>query len=266
MQSLREFGGAFLTALISIGLMIGALSISLVEFVPKATSTPTDIQLPSPLPLTATETTLPSSTSPASIEPETPGNAPSATITATLPSNCNIPSGWTLITVQAGETIQSIADRYRTSADILRTGNCLASSNLVAGTKLYVPPVATNTSTVCTPGAVGWTKSYTVKPGDNLYRIAVDHYTTLNLIRSVNCKVGDVIHSGEVLWVPNVASRTPNPTSPAGSTATPYPTEPLTETVLPFTATFSPTNTPIPPTSTSPPSSTASGSPTIAPP
>jgi len=248
MQGWREFGGALITALISISLMIGALSISLVEFVPQATPTSTNNEPPSPAPLTATVTSPPTLTPLTTAGPALSIQTTTITSTASMPANCQIPTGWTLITVQAGDTIQTIAARYQTTADILRVGNCLPTANLVSGTKLYVPPGITSTSAACTPGAIGWTKSYVVQAGDNLYRIGLDHYTTLTLMRSVNCKVGDIIHSGEVLWVPNVATRTPYPTGLAGTPVSPVPTDPLTETALPFTATLLPTNTLIPPT------------------
>ncbi len=238
MQGGRDFTNALVIALISIGLILGALSISLVEFVPEAAPTPTSNLLPSPAALTITPTsTLP-------LESPTPSVTPVATITSTLPANCAVPFGWTQIIVQAGDTLESIAAKYRIATDDLRRGNCLFSSSLVPGSKIYVPPVAPNTSAACVPGRAGWVKNYVVKRGDNLYRIGVDHYTTLELMRRVNCKTSDTIFPGDLLWVPNIsATQVPNPTSAPGSTITSYPTDPVTETALPFTATFVPTST-----------------------
>jgi LysM repeat protein len=139
----------------------------------------------------------------------------------------------------------------------VRRANCLLIDSLVVGTVLYVPPVATNTPAICNPGASGWVKSYTVKPGDTIYRIATDHYTTAGLLKSVNCRTSDYIYTGEILWIPNVATRTPYPTPLPGSTVTPYPTDPLTETALPFTLTAIPSNTSVPPTATEIPTATA---------
>jgi LysM repeat protein len=221
----------------------GAISISSVEFITAATSTVTNELLPSPQPLTATSTIPPTATVDFSIFSATPSPIPSATITDTPPANCQIPSGWIQITVQPGETLDSISGKYRISSAEVQRGNCLPTNNLVSGTKIYVPPVAPNTSVACSPGAVGWSKSYIVRPGDNLYRIGIDHYTSLDLMRHVNCRIGDTIYVGEILWVPNVASRTPPPTPMPGSTVTAYPTDPLTETALPFTATIMPIST-----------------------
>ncbi len=250
MQGLRGFRNALVVALISVSLMIGALSISLVEFVPQAAPTASNILLPSPAPLTATSTFIPTLTPPVGFESPTPSITATFTNTTTPPASCQPPFGWGQIVIQAGETLESIAARYRISKDELSRANCLLSDNLVAGTILYAPPATTSTPVICNQGAAGWVLSYVVKPGDTFYAIASNHYTTVGLLKSVNCRISDLIHVGETLWVPNVPTRTPYPTPLPGSTVTPYPTEPLTETALPYTATIMPTNTPVPNTST----------------
>jgi LysM repeat protein len=263
---LRGLGNALVVALISIGLMVGALSISLVEFVPQATPTATDVLFSSPVPLTATLTptatlTLPPTLTPTlGLESPTPSITPTFTSTVTPPSSCLPPAGWRQIIIQAGETLDSIAARYRTSKDELRRANCLLIDNLVAGTVLYAPVVATNTPVVCSQGAAGWMKNYVVKAGDTIYAIATNHYTTAGLLKSVNCRTSDLIRVGETLWVPNVATRTPQPPRPTslpGITVTPYPTDPLTETALPYTLTVVPSDTALPPTATAMPTFTA---------
>lgn len=260
MQSLRELGNALAVALISIGLMVGALSISLVEFVPQEVTPTAQNLVFSPPPITATNTSIPTLTPTEGIESPTPSLTPTSTITLTPPASCPPPSGWSQILIQAGETLDSIAARYRTSKDELHRANCLLTDALVSGTVLYVPPVPTNTVAACSPGAANWVKGYTVRPGDTIYSIALNYYTNASLLKSVNCRASDLIYTGEVLWVPNVATRTPYPTPLPGSTVTPYPTEtdlpytitvlPFTITVLPFTATVEPSRTPIPATPT----------------
>jgi len=265
MHGLREFGNALVIALISISLMVGALSISLVEFVPKEASTPTNVIMPSPAPRTATVTPLPTQTPTLGLESPTVTNTSTLVNTNTPPASCPPPPGWVnQIIIQGGETLEILAARYRVNKDELRRANCLSSDNLVAGTILYVPPAPTSTVAVCNPGASGWSKAYTVKSGDTLYAIATNYYITAGLLRSVNCRAGDLIYTGEVLWVPTVSTRTPYPTPLPGSTVTPYPTDPLTETALPFTLTPIPTDTLIPatptviPTLTAAPTTTAS--------
>lgn len=260
-QGLRGIGNALVVALISVGLMVGALSISLVEFVPQGTATAVVNLISSPIPLTATITLTPTLTPTLGLESPTPTITPTSTITVTPPASCLPPSGWGQIVVQAGDTLDSIAARYRTGKDALRSANCLLIDSLVAGTVLYAPPVATTTPIVCAQGLAGWAKSYTVKPGDTFFGIGFNYYTSADQLKTVNCRSSDQIYVGEVLWVPNVVTRTPapRPTSLPVSTVTSasYPTEPWTETalpytatVLPFTATVMPSNTPIPATIT----------------
>lgn len=245
MQGLRDFGNALIVALLSIGLVIGALSISLVEFRPEAAATATDTLLPSPAPLTATATLPPTFTPLPGLEPATLTAIPTFT-NIVMPGSCQPPPGWGQIFIQGNDTLNSIAARYRISKDQLKTSNCLSSDNLVTGTILYVPPAPTSTAIVCSQGAAGWVKTYVVKSGDTLYSIASNHYTTAGLLRNVNCRKGNLIYPGEVLWVPNVATRTPYPTPLPESTITPYPTDPLTQTALPFTGTPVPTDIPVP--------------------
>lgn len=262
MQGMRGMTNALVVALISIGLIIGALSISLVEFAPQAAPTATNVLPPSPAPITATETAIPTLTPTLGLESPTPSATPTSTNTAIPPASCQPPFGWGPIMIQAGETLDSIAARYRTSKDELRRANCLLSDNLVAGAILYAPPAPTSTFAVCSQGAAGWVHTYIVKAGETLFGIASNHSTTVGLLKSVNCLTSDLIHAGEILWVPNVPTRTPTPTPIPGNTVTPYPTEPLTETALPYTATDMPTNTPLP-TNTPIPPPTATSAPTL---
>ena len=261
MQSLRDLGSALVVALISIGLMVGALSISLVEFVPQVTPTAADNLILSPVPLTATNTLTPTLTPTLGIESPTPSSTSTPTITSTPPASCPPPLGWGQITIQAGDTLDSIAARYRTSKEELRSANCLLIDSLVAGAVLYAPPVATTTAAVCIQGWNGWTKSYMVKPGDTFFGIGFNYYTNANQLKTVNCRISDQIYAGEMLWVPNVATRTPapHPTPLPVNTVTPYPTDPLTETALPFTTTALPFTTTVEPSN---PPATATNIPT----
>lgn len=257
MRGMRDFGNALVAALFSIGLTLGALSVSLVGFAPEETMPLVTAVIVSPMPLTATNTPLPTLTQ--AIAPDTQTPLPTNTVLA--PVSCQPPTGWIPVTVFSGDTLDTLAFRYNTSRDVLKNGNCLVSESLIPNTVLFVPRVvATNTVAICNKGAVGWSPSYRIIPNDTLYSIALRYYTTLETLRRVNCLLGDQIKAGEILWVPNVATRTPSFTPQPGVvfTASPYLTEPLTQTVLPFTLTVAPTQTPIPPTATPVPTQTAS--------
>lgn len=257
MRGSRDFGNALVAAILSIGLTLGALSVSLVGFAPEETAPPTTEVISSPVPLTATHTPLPTLTPAVTLATPTPP----PTNTVLPPTSCQPPAGWISVTIFSGDTLDTLAFRYNTSRDALKNGNCLVSESLIPNTVLFVPRIAaTNTMTVCNKGAVGWSPNYRIVPNDTLYSIALRYYTTLETLRRVNCLNGDQIKAGEILWVPNVATRTPSFTPLPGVviTVTPFLTEPLTQTVLPFTLTFAPTQTSIPPTVTPVPTQTAS--------
>jgi len=238
MAPARQFGNALLLAVISTILVLGGLSLSLVEFSKPPQPTATDVVLPSPLPLTATATLPPPLIS------ATPTSTPVPSDTPPPPPSCQIPAGWVATTVQPGDTLDSIAARYRMTADELGRANCLLTNSIPQGSMIYVPFVPTSTVAACVPGAVGWTKSYRVQPGDTFYRIAINHYTTAALLKKVNCRSSDIVYVGELLWVPNIPTRTPTASLPPNvPTFTLFPTEPLTETALPFTLSPEPTST-----------------------
>jgi LysM repeat protein len=85
--------------------------------------------------------------------------------------------------------------------------------------------------------AYGWVNTYIVQPSDTLYMVASMHYTTVSAMQKANCLgTSTTIYTGNRLWVPYLATRTPE----YYLTYSPYPTEPFTETVLPFTETVLP--------------------------
>jgi LysM repeat protein len=260
MQGMREFSNALVVTLLSIGLVMGALSISLVEFIPEASPTGTFAPIPNSELLTATPSPIPTATLEPGVDTPIPALL-TATNTVIAPASCPPPGGWLPIRIQTGETLDNLAAKYGSTKEAMRTGNCLISDNLIPGTLFYVPSAPTSTVRACSRGAAGWVETYKVKPGDTLYSIAVNHGTSVNLMRTVNCRAGDVIFVGEMLYVPNVPTRTPAPSPLPGITASPYPTDPLTETALPFTATVESSDTPPPtdaPTDTPVPTPTAS--------
>jgi LysM repeat protein len=161
---------------------------------------------------------------------------------AFAPTLCTPPAGWIRILTGAGDTIYSVAQRYKTTAESLSAANCLLSADLSAGSGLYVPPVPTVTVIPCGPPA-GWVKTHIVQPGDNLFRIALSYGTTYPQLQRANCMGSStIIYPGQRLWVPNLPTRTPIP----GTTAVPHlPTS--TNTSLPIPTTEAPTFTQPPP-------------------
>jgi LysM repeat protein len=215
MQTVRQLGVGLIVAIASVILVIGGIFLSLAETFPPA-STPTQIpptfpeSFPTPTSTTvgfpATETATQIATLPTLTETTTPtlGASP-------MPASCTPPSGWIRITTGTGDTVYSLAQRYKTTAESLNAANCLTAAELPAGTGLYVPPVPTVTVIPCGPPA-GWVRNYIVRPGDTLFRIALAYNITYPQLQRANCMGSSTtIYSGQRLWVPNVPTRTPVP-------------------------------------------------------
>jgi LysM repeat protein len=169
------------------------------------------------------------------------------------------------VITRVGDTIYSLAQRYKTSAENLSAGNCLPSLfEVYPGLVMYVPPVPTVTVIPCGP-PYGWVRGYTVQPGDNLYRIALLYRISYTQLQRANCMGGSTnIYTGQRLWVPYILVRTPIPPT---STIPSYPTNYPTNTPPYLPPTYSPTQMPTevpPPTATFVPPPTQA--PTIAPP
>ena len=240
MSGLRKLGSSILLGATSLLIILGGLSTTLAEdrinnpkISPTETSTPTFF-------LVDVESETPS----------TPGLIPTvtpiftSTPTATIPAstNCPAPSGWISYIVQVGETLESLAIRYGTTADALKQANCLIGTTLLADTRIYIPSAPTSTFTF-TPipcgKPFGW-GSYTVKTGDTLYKISRAYRVSVIALQNANCLgYSTNIKVGQKLYVPNVATSTPvitqtftpTPTSTA-TPSTPMPTYTSTSTAI----------------------------------
>jgi LysM repeat protein len=244
MQALRQLGAGVIVAIFSVILVIGGIFLSLAETLPTPdtpTLIPPTFPLSFPTPTATIVTVLPSEIPTETILPsETASASPIASQTTLPPTTCTPPSGWIRVTVGAGDTVYSIAQRYKTSAENLSAANCLTAVEVLAGSTLYVPPVPTVTVIPCGPLA-GWVKNYIVQPGDTLFRIALSYNITYPQLQRANCMGSStIIYTGQRLWVPNIPTRTPIP----GVTI--IPTFP-TDTPLPTITTAPPTETEIPP-------------------
>ena len=228
MQALRQLGVGVIIAIISVILVIGGIFLSLAETLPSSatpTLIPPTFPLSFPTPTATVITILPSETLTATVIPsETASGLP--TITSVPPTSCTVPSGWIRITITTGDTVYSLAQRYKTSADSLSAANCLSAVDVPAGSALYVPPVPTVTVIPCGSPA-GWVRNYIVQPGDTLFRIALSFNITYPQLQRGNCMGGSTtIYTGQRLWVPNIPTRTPLPgvTIVPTDTQTPLPT------------------------------------------
>jgi hypothetical protein len=258
------FGFAAIT--VSAVIILGSLSFALLE------GEQTIAQLP------ATADTLEGTAFQIKVMPGEPtftSVPPSPTPSIPPPVSCPPPAGWVAYEVKPDDTLTGLADLLRWSVETIASGNCLlSSSTLMAGTILYIPnpasptPTATaevrqaprqpvNPSVQCGRPA-GWI-TYIVRYGDTLYSIAQRYYTTVALLQNANCLSSTVIRAGKILYVPNVATRTPYPTpTPLPPTLVPTTLAPATPVPTTIVPTIPPPTTQIPTTlaPTTPPATT----------
>jgi len=152
--------------------------------------------------------------------------------------------------VRRGDNLFRIAIRHGVSYWYLAQINGLHNPNYIyAGQMLLapcgnvLPPNPPRPPQACAPSTM-----YVVKPKDNLFRIALNHGTTINAIRDANQLWGRVLRPGMTLVIPCPGSmpygnQTPLP--PAPTSLPPAPT-PLSPTALP------PAPTPLSPTAIPP--------------
>ena len=279
---MRDFRQVFLgigAALLSVFLVLGSFSIAFTEggLVPVALRV-TESQIPQPAQMTPfTSVPLTGGTlTPSPIPTEVLIQAPSETPTE-MAITCSFPPGWFRVTVQVGDSLDSLAGAYGTTPEMLAQGNCLLTQNLIPGMVLYVPtpPTATPKET-CGPPP-GWL-FYTVQFGDTLSSISQMVGASIFELQLANCMVGQTnLRAGQRLYVPFVPASawTPTPTRVRTTTSTPtLPLPPATTTPTQFippirtpTWTPTPTMTSVPedtstPTATSTPTETPTTAPT----
>jgi len=276
MSTRNEIFTGVLAAVMSILILAGSLVVAnaearstvALEMAPTATltSVPTQIILVTPLPGEPTYTPSPS---------PIPTNTPTEAL-----ASCPPPAGWMPITVQAGETLESLAQAYNISVDILKQANCLGGNTLYAGGRLSVPGTIPPTEIVCKPRS-SWVY-YIVKRGDNLYRLGQIYSVSVSELQAANCMgSSEFLRAGQRLLVPNVAPKytaTPSATSsprpsatftliPPSPTFTPVPPSPTATSELPSITPTTPTSTPTitPETPTATPTFTETPTPTDTP-
>ena len=96
-------------------------------------------------------------------------------------------------TVKAGDSLWSIANRFNTTVNDIKSLNDLTSDTLYIGQKLKIP-----TGNVV-PGAGS---NYVVRPGDSLWSIAQRFNTTVNDLRKLNNLTTDTLNVGQILKIP----------------------------------------------------------------
>lgn len=106
-----------------------------------------------------------------------------------------VAADWTY-TVQRGDTLYTIAQRFGVSVGSLRQRNGLWTDSLRIGQRITIP---TGTGTAST-AASGWT--YTVRRGDTLFTISQRVGVPVDTLRSVNGLASNTLRIGQRLTIP----------------------------------------------------------------
>lgn len=231
-------------------------------FLPTLTPQPTETRPPiepSPTQRPTLETAT-AEKSPTPTHTPTPTHGPTRTpspspVPALLPppaKMCNPPPGWVPYVVRPGDTLTRLARLSGTTTWALMNANCLSTTALYSGQRLYLPnvpyPSPTPRPTPCGP-PVEWV-SYRVQAGDTLYALSRRYNVSLEVLRRANCLESDAIYLGQLLWVPPV---TPLPSPSVTPTEPPTPSHtPSTGPTLTATKAGPPTMSPSPASTATP--------------
>lgn len=120
-------------------------------------------------------------------------------------------SSGSVYTVQAGDSLSSIANKYGTTYKKIMQLNGLNSYLILPGQKLKVSGTvsssqSTSSANKTTSSSSGGTSTYTVQYGDSLSQIANKYGTTYQKIMSLNGLSNFFIYPGQVLKVPGSGS------------------------------------------------------------
>lgn len=93
-------------------------------------------------------------------------------------------------TVKSGDSLYSIAKKYGISVDDLKKANNKTTNLLSIGEILIIPDISSGT------------KTYTVKAGDSLWKIATNYGISVNSLKQINGLTSDLLSVGQVLVIP----------------------------------------------------------------
>ena len=120
----------------------------------------------------------------------------------------DVDDGYIRYTVVSGDTLYTIARRYGTTVDMIKSLNNLTSDILQIGQILAIPTSSQDTYI-----------NYIVESGDTLYTIARRYNTSIDTIKSLNNLTSDILMIGQVLRIPtNAGTNYINYTVIAGDT------------------------------------------------
>ncbi len=132
-------------------------------------------------------------------------NTVSTSTTSTTNTTTNTAaSTTTTYTVVKGDYLSKIANKYGVTVAQLKSWNNLSSDLILIGQRLKVNAITSvasiaSTTTVSTTTTTTSGKTYTVKKGDSLWKIAQAHGLSVSALKSVNQLSADILLIGQTL-------------------------------------------------------------------
>lgn len=114
-----------------------------------------------------------------------------------IPTN-NVPAEANTYTVKSGDSLWSIANKYGTTVNNLKSLNNLTNNDLQIGQVLRVPSSESGST-----GGVTTGNTYTVKSGDSLWKIANTYGITVNQLKTLNNLTNENLSIGQQLLIPS---------------------------------------------------------------
>ncbi|MEC5270205.1 LysM peptidoglycan-binding domain-containing protein [Heyndrickxia coagulans] len=119
--------------------------------------------------------------------------------------------------VKKGDSLWKIAKKYNTSVGALKSTNHLASDTIYPNQVLNVSASQAKASARSVSAPSSSAKTYTVKSGDTLSAIALNHGISVSNLMSWNKLSSSLIHPGDVLAVSKGAGSASPSSSPSSS-------------------------------------------------
>ncbi|MGE8498098.1 MAG: LysM peptidoglycan-binding domain-containing protein [Pseudomonas sp.] len=129
---------------------------------------------------------------------------------------------WQQYTVRSGDSLHSIANRYRLTVNTIKDINKLGGNNLRIGQVLSIPAEPGSPAGSPAPlyedvaSSKASSRSYTVKNGDNLWQIAKAHQVSVNDVQRWNKLKGNNLRVGQTLVLQDAVAANENHGSARG--------------------------------------------------